>query len=252
MADLLFGIHPLNEALAAGRRTFKALYVSKRRRTKGVEALLERAGSKGIPIQYKDPAFFHSHLGQSTHQGVAAEAGSLPLTDEETILKRAHEDSSPPLVLVLDGIVDPQNLGALVRSALALGVHGIILPKVRAAPLSPAVSKASAGAMEHMSFARVTNLVSALERLKKAGLWVVGTDVGSGTPVDKADFDTGIALVIGGEGKGMRPLVRKTCDFLVSVPLAAGMDSLNAAVAGAIVMYEILRQRRSKGQRAKS
>ena len=125
-----------------------------------------------------------------------------------------------------------------------MGVHGIILPKARAAPLSPAVSKASAGAMEHMLFARVPNLVAALQRLKKAGLWVAGAHGGSERPADQADFNVGLVLVIGGENKGIRPLVRKTCDYLVSVPQKGTIDSLNAAVAGAIVMYEIVRQRK--------
>jgi 23S rRNA (guanosine2251-2'-O)-methyltransferase len=125
-----------------------------------------------------------------------------------------------------------------------MGVHGIILPKSRAAPLSPAVSKASAGAMEHMLFARVANLVAALQRLKKAGLWVVGSHAGSQNAVDQADFDVGLVLVIGGEDKGLRPLVCKTCDYLVRVPQKTGIDSLNAAVAGAMVMYEVTRQRR--------
>ncbi|MES0351140.1 MAG: 23S rRNA (guanosine(2251)-2'-O)-methyltransferase RlmB [Desulfobacteria bacterium] len=244
MGDLLYGIHPLYEALAAGRRRFKKVYVSKNRGTKGIQALLERARTGGIPVQYKVPDFFRSHLGDSVHQGVAAQVGHFPLVDENDILKGAETDGRLPLVLALDGVVDPQNLGSLVRTALAMGVHGIILPKARSAPLSPSVSKASAGAMEHMLFARVPNLVAALQRLKKAGLWVVGAHGGSERPVDQADFNVGLVLVIGGENKGIRPLVRKTCDYLVSVPQKGTIDSLNAAVAGAIVMYEIVRQRR--------
>lgn len=244
MGDLLYGIHPLYEALAAGRRKFGKVYISKNRGTKGVQALLELARSGGIPIQYKAPDFFRSRLGDSVHQGVAAQVSDFPLVDENAILKEAETDGGLPLVLALDGIVDPQNLGSLVRTALAMGVHGVILPKARAAPLSPAVSKASAGAMEHMLFARVSNLVAALQRLKKAGLWVVGAHAGSERPVDQADYDVGLVLVIGGEGKGIRPLVRKTCDYLVSIPQKGVADSLNAAVAGAIVMYEIVRQRK--------
>lgn len=244
MGDLLYGIHPLCEALAAGRRKFKRVYVSKSRGTRGVQALLRRARNQGIPIQYKAPDYFRSHLGDSVHQGVAAQVSDFPLADQHTILKKAETDRELPLILALDGIVDPQNLGSLVRTALGMGVHGIVLPKARSAPLSVTVSKASAGAMEHMLFARVPNLVGALQQFKKAGLWVVGAHCGSAQAVDKADFNVGLVLVIGGEGRGIRPLVRKTCDYLVSVPQKMVVNSLNAAVAGAIVMYEIARQRR--------
>jgi 23S rRNA (guanosine2251-2'-O)-methyltransferase len=244
MGDLLYGIHPLCEALAAGRRKFKRVYVSKSRGTKGIQAFLTQVRHQGIPIQYKAPDYFRSQLGDSVHQGLAAQVSDLPLADQNAILEKASTDRELPLVLALDGIVDPQNLGSLVRTALAMGVHGIVLPKARAAPLSVAVSKASAGAMEHMLFARVPNLVAALQRFKKAGLWVVGAHPGSGQAVDHADFNVGLVLVIGGEGKGIRPLVAKTCDYLVSIPQKMVVNSLNAAVAGAIVMYEIARQRK--------
>lgn len=243
MSDFLYGIHPVYEALIAGRRALKKLYVSKSRQTKGIEALLLRAQAEGIPIQYSEPEYLESLIGESVHQGVAARVGNYPFVDIGAILKKAETDGEFPMVLALDGIVDPQNLGSLIRTSLAMGIHGIILPKDRSAPLSPSVSKASAGAVEHMLIARVTNLVSALIRLKKAGLWVVGAHAGSEQRVDEADFNVGLVLVIGGESKGIRPLVRKTCDYLVSVPQKKLLDSLNAAVAGAIVMYEIVRQR---------
>lgn len=244
MDDLLYGIHPVHEALVARRRKFSTLHVSRGRRIKGVEALLERAHAEGISVQYNDSHYFRSRLGDFVHQGVAAQVGDFPLADESAILKKARSDSELPLILALDGIVDPQNLGSLLRTALSMGVHGIILPKRRTAPLSPVVSKASAGAMEHILIAQVSNLVTALQRLKKQGLWVVGAHAGSEQPVDEADFNVGLVLVIGGEGKGIRPLVRKTCDYVVSIPQKKPVNSLNAAVAGAMVMYEIVRQRR--------
>jgi len=244
VSDLLYGVHPVYEALLAGRRKFNKLYVSKRRQPKGVQGLLERAQAEGIPIQYREPDYFRSLFGGSVHQGVAARVSEYPLVDQGAIFRKAETDDELPIVLALDGIVDPQNLGSLIRTGLAMGIHGIILGKDRSAPLSPAVSKASAGAMEHMLITRVPNLVSALKGFKKAGLWVVGAHAGSGKIVDEADFNVGLVLVIGGEGKGIRPLVRKTCDYLVSVPQKKVVDSLNAAVAGAIVMYEIVRQRR--------
>jgi 23S rRNA (guanosine2251-2'-O)-methyltransferase len=244
MGDLLYGMHPVFEALMAARREFKNLYIAKGRGSKGVQALVDQAQAKGVPVEYRGQPFFQSQLGKTTHQGVAARVGALPLSDYSSVLATSKKEDAPPFVLALDGIIDPQNLGSLVRTALALGVHGIVLPKVRSAPLSPAVSKASSGAMERMVFARVSNLVAFLRRSKEAGLWVVGTDVGSGEPVDQADLSVSLVLVIGGEEKGMRPLVQKTCDFVVSIPQKAEINSLNAAVAGAIVMYEVVRQRR--------
>ncbi|MDY6951469.1 MAG: 23S rRNA (guanosine(2251)-2'-O)-methyltransferase RlmB [Thermodesulfobacteriota bacterium] len=244
MSELLYGIHPVHEALAAGRRRFSAVYVSKSRRPKGVRPLLELAESRGVPVAYKGAGYFKGQLGDSVHQGVAARASHLPLASEKTILAKAEGAGELPLILALDGLVDPQNLGSLVRTALGMGVHGTILTKVRSAPLSPAVSKASAGAMEHMLFARVPNLVAALQRFKEAGLWIAGGHSGSEQPVFEADFSVGLVFVVGGEGRGLRPLVRKTCDYLVSIPQKPMVDSLNAAVAGAIVMYEIVRQRR--------
>lgn len=243
MSDLLYGIHPVYEALVGGRRAFKKLYVSKKREAKGIQGLLERALVKKVPIQYRGADYFKSLLGGSVHQGVAARVGQYPLVDIGAILRKAETDNELPIVLALDGIVDPQNLGSLIRTALAMGIHGVILAKDRSAPLSPSASKASAGAMEHALIARVPNLVAALKQLKKAGLWAVGAHTGSSQRIDKADFNVGLVLVIGGEGKGIRPLVRKTCDYLVSVPQNKVVDSLNAAVAGAIVMYEVMRQR---------
>jgi 23S rRNA (guanosine2251-2'-O)-methyltransferase len=248
MSDLLYGIHPVCEALVAGRRVFEKLYVSKSRQTKRIQDQLELAQAEGIPIQYREPDYFRSLLGGSVHQGIAARVSGYPLVDLGTILRKAETDGELPIVLALDGVVDPQNLGSLIRTSLAMGIHGIILAKARSAPLSPAVSKASAGAMEHMLMARVSNLVAALQRLKKAGLWVVGAHAGSEESVDQADFNLGLVLVIGGEDKGIRLLVRNTCDYLVSIPQKTTVDSLNAAVAGAMVMYEIARQRRRESR----
>lgn len=243
--SLLYGIHPVHEALVAGRRRFKALYVSKSRRSKRIEPILERARDRGIPVHAKGADYFKTRLGDEVHQGVFAQVGNLPLVEHHAVLKRAGERGEVPLILALDNVVDPQNLGSLVRTGLAMGVHGVVFPKARAAPLSPAVSKASAGAMEHMLFTRVPNLVAALKEFKKTGLWVVGAHPASKTTVSEADFNVGLVVVIGGEGKGIRPLVQKTCDYLVSIPQKREVDSLNAAVAGAILMYEIARQRNS-------
>jgi 23S rRNA (guanosine2251-2'-O)-methyltransferase len=202
MGELLYGIHPLCEALSAGRRKIRRVYVSKARGSKGIQALLQAARTRGVPVEFKSPDYFRSRLGDCVHQGVAAEVGNLTLTDEKTILGRAQAEGELPLILALDGVEDPQNLGSLVRTAVAMGFHGVVLPKARVAPLSPAVSKASAGAMEHMLSVRVSNLVAALRRFKKGGLWVVGAHGGSAQAVDQVDFNMGLVLVIGGEDRG--------------------------------------------------
>jgi 23S rRNA (guanosine2251-2'-O)-methyltransferase len=248
-SGLLYGIHPVHEALVTGRRCFKALYVSKSRKDERVESILKRARDRGIPIYTKEPDYFRTRLGDVVHQGVLARVDALPLVNMHRIIEGARERGEPVLILALDGVEDPQNLGSLVRTGLAMGVQGVVFPKSRAAPMSPAASKASAGAMEHMLFSRVSNLVAALKNLKKEGLWVVGAHPETKTTLVDVDFSLDLVLVIGGEAKGLRPLVRKTCDYLVSIPQEKSVDSLNAAVAGAIVMYEIARQRTGESKK---
>lgn len=245
MSDFIYGVHPVTEALAANRRQFKKIFLSLGRSPKDIQKIVSRAQAAHIPVERVEERFFRTELKGVVHQGVAARTSALPTTDEGTILKKASQEDGLPLVVALDGIEDPQNLGSIVRSALAMGVHGVVLPKTRTAPLSAAASKASAGAMEHMPFVKVSNLVAALNRFKEKGLWIVGTDSKSNACIDGADLNLGMVLVVGGEGKGIRPLVRRTCDLLVSVPQSDQMDSLNAAVATAIVLYEIARQRRA-------
>lgn len=239
----MFGVHPVREALIARRRTVDRVIVARRRKGR-IGDLPTLARQRQVPVEYVGDEYFNSRLRDCVHQGVAGEVGDLPVVDKEVVLERARREDRAPFLLALDGVVDPQNLGSMIRSARGLGVHGVLLPKVRSAPLSAAASKASAGAMEQMHFVRVANMVSALEGLKKEGCWVVGAVAREGTAVNDVDLTVGLVLVVGGEEKGIRPLVRKTCDFLVSIPQDTGLDSLNAAVAGAIVMYEIGRQRR--------
>ena len=245
VGDLLFGVHPVHQALVAGRRHVKKIYIAAHRKERATMPLSRLADQHDVPVEVVSAGFFNSRLRGMVHQGVAAEVGDLPFVDGETVLAVAKKAGVLPLILALDGIVDPQNLGSLVRSAKALGVHGVVLPKDRCAPLSAVTSKASAGAMEHMHFVRVPNMVSTLKGFKKQGCWVAGATASAGLPANQADLNGALVLVLGGEEKGIRPLVQKTCDFLISVPQVAEIDSLNAAVAGAIVMYEAMRQRRT-------
>ena len=176
------------------------------------------------------------------HQGVVAEAAPFVYATIEDVIGAARS-SEAPLVLVLDVLQDPQNLGSLLRTAAAAGAQGVVIPEHRAVGVTPAVVKASAGAIERLKIAQVTNLSRAIDALKEVGIWAVGLDVGAETRYNKADLNRPLALVVGGEGKGLRPLVRQHCDLVVSLPMPGAIESLNAAVAGSIVLYEALRQR---------
>jgi 23S rRNA (guanosine2251-2'-O)-methyltransferase len=176
------------------------------------------------------------------HQGVVAEAAPYEYSSLEDVVEAATASPSP-LVLVLDVLQDPQNLGSLLRTAAAVGAQGVVIPEHRAVGVTPAVVKASAGAIERLKIAQVTNLSRAIDALKEVGIWAVGLDAGAEATYDKADLNRPLALVVGGEGKGLRHLVRQHCDLVVSLPMPGAIESLNAAVAGSIVLYEALRQR---------
>ena len=186
---------------------------------------------------------FKALVGAVVHQGVAARVSPYPLAAVTDILQTAKGRDGKLFLLMLDNIMDPQNLGALIRTAVCVGINGVILPKDRSAPPTPAVSKASAGALEHINLTRVTNLVNTIKDFKKSGLWIIGLQKDAEQSIYAGDMTGSIAIVIGGEQKGIRPLVKKNCDFLVSIPQQGSVDSLNASVAAAVAMYEALRQR---------
>ena len=185
--------------------------------------------------------------GAVSPQGVAAKVDAYPLVDVADLLAAAESSDRPPFLLLLDHIVDPHNLGAIIRTAVCAGIDAVIIPKDRSAYPSPTVSKVSAGALEYMRVTQVNNLVRFVKTLKDLGFWTVGVDQNAGQSVYKTDLAGAVSLVIGGEEKGIRTLVKQNCDFLVSIPQTAKVGSLNASVAGAIVMYESYRQRSRKG-----
>ena len=247
MADqptILWGFHPVSEALRARRRKFYALYLTSDRKDKRSEALLEMAEAQGASIQIVSMLQLTAMVGHDRHQGIGAKVSGYPLCSLDEILASARAAMKNPFILVLDQIVDPQNLGAIARTAHCAGIHGMVTPKKRSAPPSPAASKASAGALEHMPMAYVTNLANALKRLKSQGLWIAGADHQGAMSVFEADLSGPLAIVIGGEEKGIRPLVKKQCDFTLSIPQTGPIGSLNASVASAVIMYEAFRQRR--------
>ncbi len=243
-SEVLGGIRPVEEAIAGGHREVFKLVVAKGRR--GLGRLLRLAERRRIPVEYSNRAHL-DRLCPSSHQGVVAVVAPYRYCDLSELVTRASEDTGLAWLIALDGVVDPMNLGAVLRVAGAFGVGGVVLPRDRAVGLTPAVAKAAAGALEHVAIARVVNLVRALEELKKAGLWVVGTAPKASVAVDAFDWRRAVVVVLGSEGKGMRPLVTATCDETVSVPLPGPIGALNVASVAAIVCYEVCRQRREKG-----
>lgn len=236
--DLILGVHPVYEALVRGERTIERIHISRGSMTEKVRQILELAGERGVAVRREDRKLLDRYAAGRRHQGVIAVAGGVPTVPLGQLLKVPRA-----LLVVLDGVQDPQNLGSLLRTAETGGATGVVVTERRSAPFSPAVSRASAGALEHVSLARVPNLVSAIREMKSEGLWVVGVDPEGESLWTEFDYRVPVALVLGGEHRGIRRLVRETCDALVRLPVAGSIESLNVAVAGGIVLYEALRQR---------
>jgi len=245
--EILFGIHPVHEALRAARRDIREILLATGKKSARRADIGRLARAAGIPVNQTAGEKIDVLAGGGRHQGVAARVGPLPLYGLPDVMAPA-DDRRAPFLLLLDQVHDPHNLGAIIRTALCAGVDGIVCPRDRAAAPSPAVSRISAGAMEHMRIAPVTNLVTAINTLKTEGYWVAGLDAAGEQTLFETDLSGPLAVIIGGEAKGMRPLVKKQCDFLVSIPQASRLNSLNASVAGAVMMYEAFRQRRPAGE----
>jgi 23S rRNA (guanosine2251-2'-O)-methyltransferase len=241
--EILYGFHAVKEALAAGRRHPVELYVDRAHAASPrVNSLRESAAARGVAVRALASAQLAALAGVAEPPAVALRASAYPLAELSSIAGGGAAAGVDP-VLVLDGILDPHNLGAIVRAALCAGAAAVVIPKDRSAAPTPAVSKISAGALEHVRLVQVTNLVRALEQLKSCGRWVAGLDRLAPRSVFDADLTPPLALVIGGEARGMRSLVRKSCDLTVSIPQSGAIDSLNAATAAAVALYEIRRQR---------
>jgi 23S rRNA (guanosine2251-2'-O)-methyltransferase len=242
--EILYGIHPVFEALQAGRRTFHQIYLVQDAKNNRLKPISDLAGKQRISIQWLSRAALAAKCGTDMHQGVGAAVTPYPLCDlSEIVDASAGDPEKGRFILIIDSVEDPQNLGALVRTALCAGADGIIIPKDRSASPTPAASKASAGALEHAEICQVTNLVNTIGSLQKQGIWVFGTAADAKTSLFSTKIAFPTAVVIGSEEKGIRPLVQKNCDFLVSIPQCGPVTSLNASAAGAVVMYEIFRQR---------
>ncbi len=246
--QMLHGINPVREALLARRRRVRKVWVlapgGRGARREGVEAL---AGSAGVEVEGATRERLRRLAGSDEHQGIVASVDPFRYENEAELLTRIGEGDKPALVLALDSVQDPRNLGSMIRCANTVGAHGVVIPKDRSAGITPAAAKASAGAVEYTPVVRVTNLVRALGALRRAGLWIVGAAADGETTLDSFDASAPLALVIGGEEKGLRPLVRKSCDLCVSIPVAGEIASLNAAMAAAVLLHEVGRQRRAAG-----
>ncbi len=241
--EILYGLHPVLEALKAGKRPLQEIYLAENNPQQRFQAVMDLANKMDIPIRSVSMDSLRKKSGTEKHQGIAALADPFPLSDETEIVERYLENPLEQFILVIDGVQDPQNLGALVRSAVCFGAAGVVIPKDRATTPTPTVSKASAGALEHVLLARTTNLVTFMRTLRKNSIWLIGADARAEKPLFACDLKGPLALIIGGEDKGLRPLVQKKCDMLVSIPQSGIINSLNASVAGAIIMYEAARQR---------
>lgn len=242
---LVEGRNPVREALRAGQPVRK-VQVSRTARVVGTLAeIVREARSRGVPVQFVDPHHLDAVSATGAHQGVVAWLGVRPLVELDELVERARKVRHP-IVVVLDGVEDPRNLGAVLRTAEAVGAVGAVIPTRRAAGLSPAVAKASAGAVMHLPVAGVVNLARAVEVLRQAGFRVVAADPSAARAYDEADLDPPVALVVGGEGRGVRRLVRERCDEVVRIPMKGKVQSLNASVAAGILLYEVARRLRAR------
>jgi 23S rRNA (guanosine2251-2'-O)-methyltransferase len=252
MADYIWGRYPVLEALRSRRKVHRIL-VAQGPADAALTQVLDQARRVGVPIEPTPRRKLDEVARGGNHQGVVALATPRTYAELDDIFARARDLEQPPLMLVLDAIQDVQNLGSLIRTAEAVGAHGVVIPEHRAAGLTPAVDKTSAGAVEFLPIVRVNNITRLLDDVKKRGLWCIGLDGDAQTTYDAANLDGPIALVVGNEGKGISHLVRQHCDLLISIPMRGRVGALNAAVAGSIALYEILRQReRAQQTQAKS
>lgn len=243
MSPIIYGIHPVKEALNSPHLQVEKILVASQKASPSFQSVLELASQRQIPIVYTRRETLEQMAKGGVHQNIIALIKEISYLDLEEILSRSKRGPAKALFLILDGIQDPQNFGSLIRTALGCGAHGIIIPKDRAVGITPAVIKASAGATAHLPVARVTNLSRAIETLQKEGIWVYGATGEARDKVYELDLTADLAIVIGAEGKGIRPLIKKKCDRLFSIPMRGPLNSFNASISGAMILYEVMRQR---------
>jgi 23S rRNA (guanosine2251-2'-O)-methyltransferase len=242
--DLIYGIHAVEEALKSRGRAFEYVAISRDRKDAKLQKIIDACREAGISVRFENREHLNRMAKTATHQGVVAVAAQKKYLELDDILDKRRGEHA--FVLVLDGVEDPHNLGALLRTADAAGADGVVIPERRAVGVNATVVKSSAGAAEHVPVAKVTNINRSIDELKEKNIWVVGLDERGDKFHDEIDYKMDCAIVLGAEGHGLHDLVRKKCDFLVKIPMLGSVPSLNVSVAGAVVMYEVQRQRRKK------
>jgi 23S rRNA (guanosine2251-2'-O)-methyltransferase len=240
----IYGINAVSEALKARGRAFEWVGMAKERHDLRLQRLIEDCRRLAVPMRFLQRTELDRMVGNSAHQGVVAVTSAKQYSDLDDVVGAKRGQYS--LIVVLDGVEDPHNLGAILRTADAAGADGIVIPERRAASVTGTVTKASAGASEHLPIGKVTNIARTVEELKERNLWTVGLDERGSQTYDALDYNMDCALVLGAEGKGLHDLVKRKCDFLVSIPMLGKVSSLNVSVAAAVVLYEIVRQRRAR------
>ncbi len=240
--EIIFGRHPVEEALDAGASLIQ-IYIAKGSKPSFVENILSLGKKRGIPVEVTNKSQIEKLADGQNHQGILAIMEPFKYSSLDAILKLSKDKGEDPFILVLDHIQDPYNLGGILRTAEAAGVHGVIIPQRRAAGVTAGVYKASVGAVEYLSIAQVVNIARTLEELKEKGLWIAGADMAGEKKYTQEDLKGSLVLVIGGEEKGLSRLTKEKCDFLLKLPMLGKINSLNASVAGGILIYEVLRQR---------
>ncbi len=239
--QVIFGMNSLLEALKSQNGMINKIVIAKGRGGKTVQRILNLAKQNDISVEFRERGYLDRQAGQKNHQGVIGYRETFAYVSVDDVIANRHVDFNNNLILILDSITDPQNLGSLIRTAHCCGANGVIIPENRSAAITAAVMKGSAGALCHTPVARVVNLANTIEYLKEKGFWIYGTDPASSNKVNTFDYKGHIGLVMGSEGRGMRPLIKKKCDFLISIPIVGKIDSLNVSVAAGIVLYDILR-----------
>jgi len=247
MAETIEGRQPVLEALRAGNTVNRVLLARDITRGGVVAEIIDLARRLGVPYEFLDRKIIDKTATTATHQGVIASVAAREYLSIEDILQFSKTKNEPPLYCIVDGLEDPHNLGAIIRTADVAGVHGIIIRNRREVGLTTVVAKASAGAVEYVRVARVSNINNAIDSLKKCGLWIVGIEACGKVSFDTVDYKLPTAIVVGGEGAGISSLTRKKCDILAKIPMGGHVGSLNASVAAALVLYEAFRQRRRSG-----
>ncbi len=242
--EVISGIHSIREAIKAGKRKIYKILISSSGINKRIKKIIRSAESFGVPVEFTDTESLDTITENVQHQGVAARVSPFSVTRIKEVMRQIKSNPENKFILIIENLEDPHNFGALVRTAMCAGVDYIFIPKDRSVAPLPSVSRASAGAMEHASITLITNTASIIKTLKNNGFWIAGLDANGTSPLFQADLTGNLALVVGGEHKGLRPLVKQECDFILSLPMAESkVSSLNASVAGGIAMYEVLRQR---------